>query len=223
MEPKLRVYKWEIKGLDGADANKVFRGTWSPAVGYRPKDQPFLKVAMLAKPAPKPDAELEPPPPPPPPAQGAEITWLTEPPAEAMQEGAIRIFDRDASYRGFISRDGTCTNNCAEVIGYMNLEAGEAGSVDEEWLGCIQSGAFGDENHSYIQDANDEVVGRVDLGKSTLRDEHNRTVAEFTNAGEVKGHGGAFLGQFEPFSFRQIQIAALYLTLIDPGMLNEYA
>jgi hypothetical protein len=32
---KVKIYKWKIDGLDGPDANKVFRGTWSPAVGFR--------------------------------------------------------------------------------------------------------------------------------------------------------------------------------------------
>ena len=50
-----------------------------------------------------------------------------------------------------------------------------------------------------------------------------KKVAEFTAAGEVKGHDGAYLGQFDPFSFQRIEVAALYLTLIDPGMLNECA
>ena len=75
----------------------------------------------------------------------------------------------------------------------------------------------------YVQDSSDHVIARVDLGQSTLRDEQNRTVAEFTQAGEVKGHSGEFLGQFEPFSFSQMQNAALYLTLIDPVMLEETA
>jgi hypothetical protein len=32
---KVKICKWKIDGLDGPVANKVFRGTWSPAVGFR--------------------------------------------------------------------------------------------------------------------------------------------------------------------------------------------
>ena len=76
-------------------------------------------------------------------------------------------------------------------------------------------------------------------------------MAEFSGAGEVRGNGSVYLGQFEPFTFNDLrvraaltlwhmfrgsltvrpglsytlvsQVAAIYLTLIDPGMLNEAA
>ena len=42
---------------------------------------------------------------------GASITLLREPPPEAFESGAIRIIDRDATYRGYISADGRANSN----------------------------------------------------------------------------------------------------------------
>ena len=76
-------------------------------------------------------------------------------------------------------------------------------------------------------------------------------MAEFSSSGEVRGNGSVYLGQFDPFTFNDLrvkcrwhrlkfplfcnvpvqslahlfyfQVVAVYLTFIDPGMLNEAA
>ncbi len=47
------------------------------------------------------------------------------------------------------------------------------------------------------------------------------SLASSAQAGECTGPNTVWLGQFEGFTFRQLRTMALYLILIDPGMLSE--
>lgn len=51
------------------------------------------------------------------------------PPTCARDPGAFCVLDRYNDYRSYISPDGTCTNNANQVLGYINIEANEAGSA----------------------------------------------------------------------------------------------
>ena len=72
-------------------------------------------------------------------------------------------------------------------------------------------------------DALEEACGSVDLGTCTLRDCAGSTVADVDLRGNVNGHSGLFLGQFEGYKLKRgdLQVVALYLMLIDPGMCTE--
>ena len=59
------------------------------------------------------------------------------------------------------------------------------------------------------------------MGTGYIKDFNDRIVAELTHSGVCTGHAGSYLGEFEGFSFNQMKIVALYLMLVDPGMLNE--
>ena len=47
------------------------------------------------------------------------------------------------------------------------------------------------------------------------------TVGEVKSTGVVTGHAGSFLGEFEKFEYKHLRVLAIYLMLIDPGMLTE--
>ena len=140
-----------------------------------------------------------------------------EPPSDVDLLFTIR--DRYGDYRGYIDREGTCVNNCAEIIGYINTEEGTAGSKDEEFLGCCMDQLVGDE--CVIEDSLDDRCGSIHLGSSRIIDNQASTVAEFDANGNIVGNHGSSLGSFEGFSYEDIRVVALYLMLIDPGMLNE--
>tara|TARA_R110002050_G_scaffold126249_3_gene246984 strand:+ start:537 stop:785 length:249 start_codon:yes stop_codon:yes gene_type:complete len=75
-------------------------------------------------------------------------------------------------------------------------------------------------NKMTILDDFDEKVGYLDLGTAKIHDQDNRSVGKLTNAGELSGTL-SYLGQFENFTFHSLSIVALYLLLIDSGMLNK--
>ena len=39
--------------------------------------------------------------------------------------------------------------------------------------------------------------------------------------GEVHGHMGSYLGQFQKATYHDMQWVALWMLIIDPGMINE--
>ena len=67
----------------------------------------------------------------------------------------------------------------------------------------------------------DERCGTLDRGTGYLKDSDDRIVAEISATGVCTGHSGTYLGEFENFGYRNMVAIALYLMLIDPGMLNE--
>ena len=133
-----------------------------------------------------------------------------DPPAEVR----LCIRDRANDYRACITEDGTCINNVGEILGYINFDTLEAGAANEEYLGHMRSDYV-------IEDAADVVVGSLDMGLAKVRDHKGSTIADILGTGEVQGHAGTYLGQFEGFGYQDMQIVALYLLLIDTGMTNE--
>lgn len=140
-----------------------------------------------------------------------------EPPDGADVMLCIR--DRFGEYRGYITSEGECVNNRDKTIGWINREEGTAGSLHEEYLGTCIDQLSGDE--CVVEDALDERCGSINLGTATIHDNSGSTVAEFEQDGTVVGNHGSGLGKFEGFTYPEIRTVALYLMLIDPGMLNE--
>ena len=110
-------------------------------------------------------------------------------------------------------------NNRDKTIGWINREEGTAGSLHEEYLGTCIDQLSGDE--CVVEDALDDRCGSINLGTATIHDNSGSTVAEFEQDGTVVGNHGSGLGKFEGFTYPEIRTVALYLMLIDPGMLNE--
>lgn len=187
-----------------------FRSHWTPEI-KGPNPQHFLPV-----PPPQQPKQRDVPPPEP---QPVTKERLTEPPPEAYADGCLIIRDRYNDYRAYISADGTCTNNAQEILGYIEMSSGEAGSAEGQYLGCLKIGTTDDQY--YVEDSLDEVFGLLDIGKATLSYGNGTTVAEVDNAGCLKGHMLSYLGQFEGFTFHDLKKIALYCFLIDPGILNE--
>ena len=133
----------------------------------------------------------------------------------------LNVRDRGNTYRAHITTDGEVFNNQHDIIGYINLDDLEAGSFDEEFLGCCEEEELSD-NTATVKDAEDEACGSVDLGTCCVRDCSGTTVADIDKRGNVNGHSGLFLGQFEGYKLRRdLQVVAIYLMLIDQGMCTE--
>jgi hypothetical protein len=103
-------------------------------------------------------------------------------------------------------------NNAGVTIGWVS--GNEAGSAESEYLGQIRS-------DMHIENALGEDVGTLDLGRGYIADAAGNTVCELQGTGEVRGNGQTYLGQFEPFSYHDMKTVALYVLLIDRGMLSE--
>lgn len=191
-----------------------FRGNWNASV-VKPAFNAF--AFLPTAPAMKPRVRLD---------EGCSSTAEHEieivggevqeaPPSDADVMCSIK--DRDNEYRGYISADGACYNNVGHCIGYINVESEEAGSAREEYLGCLRKNT----NVCFIEDALDEVAGTLDLGLASIVDCDGSTVVELSRTGECTGHCGSYLGTFEGMDYNSMKVIALYLVLIDPGMLNE--
>lgn len=163
---------------------------------------------------------------------------LDAPPADADVLCMIR--DRDSNYRGYIGTvDGECRNNRNVLLGFINAESGACGTADEEYLGAISEESAGrrrsrtipptrpnnaqafNDADCVIEDALDEKCGTLDMGTGYIRDATGEVVAELGPSGVCTGHAGTYLGEFEGYSYHHMKTVALYLMLIDPGMLNE--
>jgi hypothetical protein len=73
----------------------------------------------------------------------------------------------------------------------------------------------------HFQFCSDQRCGTLDLGTCYLKDTYDVTVGEVKSTGVVTGHAGSFLGEFEKFEYKHLRVLAIYLMLIDPGMLTE--
>ena len=149
-----------------------------------------------------------------------------DPPKEKIQRSApadadiyMNILDRYKDYRGCITQDGTCYNAANEVIGYIDFETQQAGSVDSEYLGICKP--YTTSHNFVIEDDLEQVLGIMDRGQARIVDSEGSTVVEMNGAGEVSGHFGSYLGQFSPFTYREMQFVALWMLIIDCGMINE--
>src|SRR3990167_8061168 len=80
---------------------------------FLPTPAPAAPLSSLKKPAPK--------------QKVVEANILRAAPSEARGPGCFCVLDRYNNYRGFISADGTCTNNANQVIGYINIDENQAG------------------------------------------------------------------------------------------------
>ena len=78
-----------------------------------------------------------------------------------------------------------------------------------------------DRAEGIVEDADDAVLGRIQLGTGSVKREHGGTLCEFKSDGSVVGNHGNGLGKFEGFSFGEIRTAAMYIILIDPEMLES--
>ena len=196
---------------DRGDAEQTFRGAgWD----YRIDGPAFNAFAFLPTPLPvRPRGEANPEE-----EEEQEEHELRYEPPDGV-DVLLCIRDRYGNYRGYISDDGECVNNRDNTIGWINRDDGTAGSVQEEYLGTCIDQLSGDE--CVVEDALDERCGSINLGTASIHNNFGSTVAEFEASGNVVGNHGSTLGQFEGFSYPEIRTVALYLMLIDPGMLNE--
>lgn len=178
-----------------------FRGNWAPKIAD-PNPPKFFKVAPPARPAVK---KTDPAPPPLPPRPPQTLDGPDRP-------CKFNIRDRANDYRGLITDDGDCYNNAGEIIGFISGD--EAGSPEMEYLGCIRS-------DDVIENAVGDVVGSLDTGRAYILNAAGSTVCEILGTGELHGHANTYLGQFEPFSYHDMKTIALYVLLVDTGMLSE--
>jgi len=188
-----------IHGTMGYRPDQKFRGNWSPQIA-NPNPPKFFKVAPVPRPAAKTPA-----PPPPPPPQRPVLTGPDRP-------CKFTIRDRMNDYRGCITEDGECYNNAGTLIGFVAEP--EAGNPDNEFLGLIRS-------DEVIENAIGQPIGTLDPGRAYIIDQNGSTICEMQGTGEVRGHAGTYLGQFEGFDYHDMRTVALYMLLIDPGMLSE--
>lgn len=199
-------------------ASVKYRGTWNYVVNDRPA---FNAYSFLPTPPPVKPRSKDPPPeveePPPEDAEEAPPEVLYEPPDDAAVWLIVK--DRFMDYRGYISEEGECVNNLGQTIGFINKDEGTAGSADEEYLGSAQEQLSG--NEVVVEDAVDERCGIVDLGTAAIKDNQGSTVAEMASNGTLTGNHGSTLGVVEGFEYHDMRTVALYVMLIDPGMLNE--
>ena len=208
----------------------TFRGTWQPVL-YRPA---FNAYAFLPTPPPQQarrrppsEKEREPEPEPEPKPEEPPGELLTEPPIPP-EEVLLSVMDREKNYRACVAKDGTCTNNRGQVIGFLNLDAGEAGTAGEDFLGNVVESHF--DNVYQVRDATEELCGWIDMGTATIRDAAGSTVADVGGDGVIAHANGTYLGVFRlgrahgaRMVRHHLKEIALYVVLIDPGMLSDVA
>lgn len=144
---------------------------------------------------------------------------LTGPPEDA--DVLFSVLDREKGYRSYVDGEGACFNNRGQCIGYINFDTSEAGSASEMFMGVVVEQRF--DNVYQVYDHGEELVGYLDMGTATIKNGAHATVADIQATGVVTHPTGAYLGQFvsrHMSTFHHLKAVALYLVLLDPGMLN---
>lgn len=196
----------------------VYRGNWQAQIEtytgfgrarYLPTPQPVIKQKEPEVVKEDDDATTT--------HNGERQRLLCPPPGRDVK---YSIVDREKDFRAWIEADGACFNNLGDVIGYLNLEDKQAGSVDEMLLGYVQESRF--DNVATLLDADDTVIARVDLGTHVIRNAQGVPVVDIEQGGVVKHQNGTFLGQFSGAKgFHAMREIALYMVLLDPGMCSD--
>eukprot|EP00300_Choanocystis_sp_HF-7_P027528 c32667_g1_i1.p2 GENE.c32667_g1_i1~~c32667_g1_i1.p2 ORF type:complete len:203 (+),score=39.78 c32667_g1_i1:69-677(+) len=193
-----------------------FRGRWSPYLSTPQKAKP--RVAETASP---PKAKASPAAAP---VKAAPV--VVAPPARERLTGPPRgsavllnIKDRKNEFRSWIAPDGECFSNTGETIGFINVDDFDVGSADMEYLGKLEMDA-GDGTCT-IYDNLEEDIAALDMGRAIVKDKGGSTIAEIQGTGEIHGNGGTYLGQADGFGYAHQRVLALYLVLVDTGMLSE--
>eukprot|EP01095_Lingulamoeba_sp_RSL-Kostka_P001559 TRINITY_DN1222_c0_g1_i1.p1 TRINITY_DN1222_c0_g1~~TRINITY_DN1222_c0_g1_i1.p1 ORF type:complete len:193 (-),score=64.76 TRINITY_DN1222_c0_g1_i1:45-623(-) len=182
--------------------NIKFRSNWAPTIAD-PKFVSFVPICAPAIPRPK-KANAKP-------KQvyvPDESNKVDGPPDDAV----FTILDRYNDYRSCIKEDGSCYNNCNQLIGFIDFDSYCAGSINDEFLGTINS-------DYQIIDCNDEVIGKLDPGRATIHNDSGSTIVSMDNTGTVKGNDHSYLGQFEGFTYHDMCTITLYMVFIDAGMI----
>ncbi|KNC52045.1 uncharacterized protein AMSG_00872 [Thecamonas trahens ATCC 50062] len=209
-EPEKR--KWAVV------ETSYFRGGWSPYLPSPSKPKPKPKVAD-ATPLVAESADDRPPPiaipVEPVVVETASGQLLTGPPDDV--DVLISVYDRYREFRAYIAADGEVTSNAGQVLGYINIDEYEVGSADMEFLGYGKAGI--DETRFEVFDSNDVELVEVNLGTAVIK-ERGSTVCEIDGTGGCTGNDGSFLGEFEGFGYAHMRTIALYLCILDTGMLN---
>jgi len=150
-----------------------------------------------------------------PPADGGPLLAA---PAEANV--VFKVSGRDGGYRACVLDDGTVKNNRGAVLGYLNDDDHQAGSVDEQFLGDLTfESALRDA--MVARGAADELVATLRLDAARLVDGGGSTLACVSRDGEITGGLGERLGVVEPFDFSLQTQVALYALFLDPGLLSS--
>ena len=73
-----------------------------------------------------------------------------------------------------------------------------------------------------IVDASDERIAVLDLGRGKLLAlDGTTTIAEISSDGEVLVNSGERRSSIEGYRWAYMHVAAMYLTLVDPGILSD--
>ena len=106
------------------------------------------------------------------------------------------------------------------MLGYLNDDDRQAGSVDEQFLGDLNfESALRDA--MVARGAADELVATLRLDAARLVDGGGSTLACVSRDGEITGGLGERLGVVEPFAFSLQTQVALYALFLDPGLLSS--
>lgn len=139
-------------------------------------------------------------------------------PVEPAEEVHFCVYDREGCFRACVCHDGSVRSNRDELLGYLNIEAMQAGSASEDFLGELKK----DINDTELAARGhfDEFCAVVDLSKTRLKDSGGSTLVEITSTGEAITNDGSRVGRFSPFSYSDFPAIALFLLFIDPGMIS---
>lgn len=81
---------------------------------------------------------------------------------------------------------------------------------------------LGEANHDgTILDKDDNIVGYVDLGRATFRDQTDSHYGTITREGRILNRNETEVAKVENFSFFDLKKVALYLFLIHKGLLED--
>lgn len=145
------------------------------------------------------------------------------------------LTDRDRFFRSYItSREGQCFNNRGELIGVINRRDGTAAST-QGYLGCVQCVYRSRTRPDHLQDSFlvydcqelhaatlDVFAGERGSGPTVrVMDSERNLRAVVASDGAISGANGEKLGVADGYSVDDVRVLALFLTLVDPGMLGR--
>eukprot|EP01129_Flabellula_baltica_P002600 TRINITY_DN12405_c0_g1_i1.p1 TRINITY_DN12405_c0_g1~~TRINITY_DN12405_c0_g1_i1.p1 ORF type:complete len:289 (-),score=65.61 TRINITY_DN12405_c0_g1_i1:359-1225(-) len=128
---------------------------------------------------------------------------------------SIYILDPLKEIRAEITSQGDVKNAKGEVVGFINND-NQAGDQEENFLGAINAGG-------QITDQSDSIIGNVELDHGQLRDEFGSFFVGFSSDGTFSDKMDSICGFVEPFTYRELNILALYIFFFDKQIIDPNA
>ena len=136
-------------------------------------------------------------------------------PHTAPEDSWCNVFDKKGNFLCSIDEEGSIKDNFGELIAYFDLESKRVASHEGFLLGYVSG--------EIVYNGEDEFIGELNRGTGAILGETGSTLVSLEQSGHCKGATSVSLGEFRGFSFKQLDLVALYCLCVNKNFVKEDA